>query len=318
MGLLLATFSVLASAETLATYDDVSATTEDFQALHYMSTPAKVQALRDNPKEMESSINEIISPRVYNAKKDKAIDLTAEEARYALLLQERAPLNAALNIAERRARAAFRADDPLILARSYEVWLADETVYFVDELADFAQIYFDLNKRSYAEATARIAQATAELASGVSFDAVLQKYTDDTNAATSKGQMKNMTISRIDPIIGRLIFKKLELGQVSEPIPSRAGIHIIRLDRKSPRAKKPYEEVKKQILDAMLENAAKAARVNLLADLKLDKIKPNFPVIVGDRAAVNAANAEKVRALHKEMGMPVSDPLQSDPPKTTP
>lgn len=314
----LAIFSLSATAETLATYEELSATTEDFQALHFMNAPTKVNALRDSPKEMESSINEILSPRAYNAKKAIQLSMSGEESRYAAMQQERAPLNAALNIAERRARAAFRPDDPLIVARGRELWLADTTAYFADESADFSQIFFDLNKRSYTEATERIAQAKAELAGGAPFDAVLLKYTDDANAATNKGQMKDMVITRIDPIIGRLIFKKLEVAQISDAIPSRAGLHIIRLDRKSPRAKKPYEEVKKLIVEKMLEDAAKAARLGVLESLNLAKIKPNVEVIVGDRAAANAAQDEKIRAMHKDMGLPVSDALPLSPLKVTP
>lgn len=313
--LVLTTFSLSASAETLATYDELSATSEDFQALHFMNAPTKVQALRGIPKEMESSINEILSPRAYNAKKAAQLSLTTEEARYAAMQQERAPLNAALNIAERRARAAFRPDDPLLVARSREIWLADTTAYFADETADFTQIFFDLNKRSYTEAAERIAQAKAELSSGASFDAVLQKYSDDANAATNKGQMKDMVISRIDPIIGRLIFKKLEVGQISDAIPSRAGLHIIRLDRKSPRVKKPYDEVKKLILERMMEDTAKAARFAVLEGLKLENIKPNLDVIIGDRAAAAAAQDEKIRAVHKEMGIPVSESISTSPIK---
>ena len=92
--LVLTTFSLSASAETLATYEELSATSEDFQALHFMNAPTKVQALRDSPKEMESSINEILSPRAYNAKRAAQLSLTIEEARYAAMQQERAPLNA--------------------------------------------------------------------------------------------------------------------------------------------------------------------------------------------------------------------------------
>lgn len=313
-----AAFSFSATAATLGTYDELTATTEDFQALHFMNAPAKVKALRDSPKEMESSINEILSPRVYNAKQASQLALNSDEARYVVMQQERAPLNAALNIAERRARAAFNVGEPLTIARSREIWLADTATYYADETADFTQIFFDLSKRSYTEAAERIALVKAELASGIAFDAVLQKYTDDTNAATNKGQMKDMVISRIDPIIGRLIFKKLEVGQVSDVIPSRAGLHIIRLDRKSPSAKKPYDEVKKAIFERMLEDAAKTARLSVLESLKLEKIKPNLDAIIGDRAATNAAQEEKIKALHRDLGMPVSESLPLSSPKVTP
>ena len=303
------------AATTLATFEDLLATTDDFQALHYMSAPAKVLALRDNPKELESSITEILSPRVYARQKAAQLSLTPEEARYVALQQERAPLVAALNIAERRARAEFRVDDPLTISRGRELWIADETAYFNDETADFTQIFFDIGRRTFPEIVERIALVKAELAAGAGFDAVLLKYTDDKNAAEGKGQMKGMVATRIDPVIGRLIFKKLEVGETSDAIPSRAGLHIIRLDRKSPRAKKPFEEVKRQIMERLLEERAKAARAKVLEALQLEKIKLNEEIFSGINAGPGAANEERVRAVHKELGIPVSDPLPAPVPK---
>ena len=315
LSLILSTWIVLPiTATTLATFGNLSATTDDFQALHYMSAPAKVLALRDSPKEMESSITDILSPRVYAQQKAALMSLSAEEARYAALQQERAPLVAALNIAERRARAEFRIDDPLTISRGRELWVADETAYFNDETADFTQIFFDIGRRTFPEIVERIALVKAEIAAGASFDAVLQKYTDDKNAVEGKGQLKGMVATRIDPVIGRLIFRKLEVGEISDAIPSRAGLHIVRLDRKSPRAKKPYEEVKRQIMEKLLEDRAKAARAKVLDGLQLEKIKLNEEVFSSMNKGSSAANDERVRAVHKEMGIPVSDPLPAPTP----
>jgi hypothetical protein len=277
LSLVLSTWIVLPiTATTLATFGDLTATTDDFQALHYMSAPAKVLALRDSPKEMESSCLR--------------------------------------KIAERRARAEFRIDDPLTISRGRELWVADETAYFNDETADFTQIFFDIGRRTFPEIVERIALVKAEIAAGASFDAVLQKYTDDKNAVEGKGQLKGMVATRIDPVIGRLIFRKLEVGEISDAIPSRAGLHIVRLDRKSPRAKKPYEEVKRQIMEKLLEDRAKAARAKVLDGLQLEKIKLNEEVFSSMKKGSSAANDERVRAVHKEMGIPVSDPLPAPAP----
>lgn len=281
-----------------------------------MSAPAKVLAMRDNPKEMESSITEILSPRVYAQQKTAQLKLSTEEASYAALQQERSLLVAALNIAERRARAEFRVDDDLTVSRARELWANDETAYFNDELADFTQIFFDIGRRTFAELVERIALVKAEIAAGASFDAVLQKYTDDKNAVEGKGQMKGMVATRIDPVIGRLIFKQLNVGEISDAIPSRAGLHIVRLDRKAPRAKKPFEEVKRQIMEKLLEDRAKAARAKVLAGLQLEKVKLNDEIFSPVSAAANAAMLEKIREVHKEMGIPVSEPLPAPIPAT--
>jgi hypothetical protein len=303
------------NAAPLASLGDVHATAEDFQALHYMSSPAKVQALRDSPKEMENSITEILSPRVYNSQVAMQLPLSAEEARYAAMQRERIPLTAALNIAERRARAAFRADDPLVLSRSRELWVADETAYLNDETADFTQIFFDAGRRSFAEINDRVTSAKAELAGGANFDDVLQKYTDDKAVSQSKGQMKGMVITRIDALIGRLIFKQLKVGEISDAFPSRAGIHSIRLDRKSPREKKPYQDVQRQILEKMLEDTARLARAKVLDDLKLGQVKFSEDLFGTSSADSNAERQEKIRAIHKEMGIPINaQPTAASPP----
>ena len=303
-----------AGAAVLASRGDYSATTEDFEALHFMSSPVKVSALRAKPSEIENSVNEILAPRMFNSVARELPKPSAEEQRYAALQIERAPLGAALNIAERRARASFKVDDELTQQRAKEIWVTDQTAYFADESADFSQIFFDIARRGFAEVSARIASAKADLAAGKPFDEVLQKYSDDANVREVNGFIRGMTAGRIDALIGRVLFRKLGAGEISDVVPSRAGLHIIRLDRKAPRAKKPFEEVKAQILEKILETDAKAARAGIL-----DKLKPELTKF--DDVAMSAfiikgpaENTDAVRTIHQELGIPVSE----QPPKVLP
>lgn len=251
----------------LATRGDRKATTEDFYALHFRQPPKKIEGLRESPKEIESSINEILAPRTYTSRPDLQLQLTPEEARFNVLMLERAPLDAALDITERRVRAAFGSEEKKNLERAKEIWLIDETEYSTPETADFTQIFFDMSRRSFSEIQARIEAAQNELRAGTSFDEVVQKFSDDANVKTNKGTIMGLEYGRTDPVIGKEIFQRLKVGEISAPVPSRIGLHLVRLDKKKPRGKKAFEDAKTQILSKMMDQQVKAARIALLERL---------------------------------------------------
>ena len=290
-----------AHAATLATRAGQIATTEDFEAQHFMLSPIKQNALRSNASEIENTIIDVLAPRVYNNTEKSRLVLTPEEQRYQNLLAERAPLSAALNIVERRARAAFDASKPTTVERARELWAIDTKKYFVEEAADITQMFFDFTRRTFDETTARIKQAQAELAAGTSFDEVVQKYSDDAHVATSKGAYKGLAFVGSDPVMGRLIFKTLKPGEISGPTPSRVGFHIVRLDRKIERTKKPFDEVKGAILADMMEESAKAARVVLLEKLMQEKTDINKTAFDAFMIKSDPALEQKIREIDKNI-----------------
>ena len=206
---------------TLATRDGVIATTDDFYAYHYMNSPAKVESLRSVPKEIESTAIEVLAPRVYQARPALRTELNPIEQRYVAIQIERAPLLADLNVLERRVRANFDPSDPLTISRAREIWTTDTDRFKVEETADITQIFFDFNSRPYEETFARISSAQKALASGEKFEDVLLKYSDDKNAPQSGGKLSAISSARSDPLMGRVIFKKL-----AEDARLRFGEHV--------------------------------------------------------------------------------------------
>lgn len=286
-------------AATLATRASQTVTTDDFEAQHFMSSPIKQNALRSNPTEIENTITEVLAPRIYNSNEKIRLTLSPAEQQYQNLVVERAPLSAALNIVERRARAAFDANNPTTIERARELWAIDAKKYYVEETADITQIYFDFTRRPFDETTARIRQAQADIAAGTSFDAVVQKYSDDAHAPTSKGAYKGLAFIGSDPVMGRLIFKTLAPGEISGPTPSRAGFHIVRLDRKNERSKKPFEDVKGAILAELMEDTAKSARVALLEKLTQDKTNINTEAFDAFLIKSDPSLEQKMREVEK-------------------
>ncbi len=297
------------SAQTLATRNKVSVTVEDFYAYHYMNSPKKVEALRGSPKEIESTITEVLAPRTYNTLPDAKTKLDPIESRYVKLQQERAPLLAELNVIERRVRAQFDPNNASTLARARELWALDTDRFLTDEFADITQIYFDLALRPFADVAKRIDEAQTALASGQNFETVLQKYTDDKLAKDTKGRLLKITSAGSDPLMGNLIFRKLKEGEVSAPTATRIGLHIVRLDKKYPKTKKSFDEVKGQIFEQMMEEGVKNARLSFL-----EKLAP-------EQTAINAENfedflikpdpklEEKRREIYRNLGISTSSPV---------
>lgn len=309
--LILAALSVTrpALASEIARRGELTFSTDDFFAYHYMSAPNRVEALRGNPREIQSTMTEVLAARTYNQRKDVHAKLDGAEQQYYGLQQERAALLAELNVRERRARAAFNPEDPAIMARARELWLTDTTRFFNDESADITQILFDLGRRPFAEIVERVKAATAELAAGESFDIVLQKYSDDKNAKENGGKLKGISAAGADALMGNLLFKQLKVGEISAPTTSRVGLHIVRLDKKYPKAKKPFDEVKPKLIEQLHDDAAKNARLELLDSLNSTETVVNEKAFDDFLIKTAPELDARVRELHKNLGTPISEPL---------
>ena len=307
--LIAAGWPYMAHAELLAKRGGVVVNTDDFAIHHFMSSPLKIKALRENRVEIENTVNEILAPRTYNEDAPARLKLTPEEQAYSDMVVERGPLNAALNIAERRARANFDASDPKTTARARELWTVDEKNYYAEETADFTQIFFDLGRRNFSEIIERVKLTQADLGKGMPFDAAVLKYSDDANVVTQRGSIRGLQYGRADPVIGKLIFTKLTEGEISDVVSSRIGLHIVRLDKKTKRSKKPFEEVQGQVLERLLEDAAKAARLAVLDSLTKTNTVINEVGFDALLIKPDPLLEEKRRAIYRELGVPTSEPL---------
>jgi len=300
-------------AEEIARRGALAFTSDDFMAHHFMTAPAKVEALRGNPREIQSTMTEVLAARSYNQRPDLYTKLDDAERRYYDMQKERAALLAELNVRERRAKASFNPEDPAILARAREIWLTDTTRFFNEESADITQILFDLVGHSFAEVSDRVKAANTAIAAGEAFDDVLKRYSDDKNAKDTGGKLKGISVLGTDALMGNLIFKRMKEGEISAPTPSRIGLHIVRLDKKYPRSKKSFDEAKPKIIEQLLDDAAKNARLELLDKLNAIDTVVNEKAFDNFLIKTDPALEQRRREIYKSMGITVSEPLPKKP-----
>jgi peptidyl-prolyl cis-trans isomerase C len=126
------------------------------------------------------------------------------------------------------------------------------------------------------------------------------ELSDDRSAVRNKGRLPPVTAGKVDPAFEKAAAALKKSGELSEPVLSRFGYHIIRLEARKPAREKSFNEVRGQILREMQQKRITEARDSAIADIRSDK-----------RLVVNQ---EAVDALVVDVDVP-SPPADSSAPK---
>lgn len=160
--------------------------------------------------------------------------------------------------------------------------------------------YYDTNKEKFKKEkeinTRHILLKTEEeakqvmerLQKGEDFIELSKKYSIDPNAKASGGEIGFHPKGTLLPEYEAAAFKLTKVGQVTGPVKSQFGYHIIRLEGAKPPAFVSFDEVKdfirqqltqdkqKELLEKYIEDLKKAAKITINEDL-LKEEKPAAP-----------------------------------------
>jgi peptidyl-prolyl cis-trans isomerase C len=176
--------------------------------------------------------------------------LDADPVNAARMANEADRVLAQLRVAEveEAAGAAFEAKRTSQIARARELYVADRDRYKTTEEISASHILFDVKKHSSDEARKLAADARAKIVAGADFNALAKQLSDDPSAQDNAGRLGWFTRDRMDPAFSRAAFALKQSGDVSEPVQSSFGWHIIRLDDRRPSRVRPFEEVQDEIV----------------------------------------------------------------------
>ena len=95
-----------------------------------------------------------------------------------------------------------------------------------------------------------------------------------------------------------------KIGEWSEPIPSRFGYHLLRLDSRTPGGLRKFDDVKQGIMDSEADRLRKKATEEVVQAIRgdhnnvihLDRIRSLKSDI--DPAMINAAHRAAIEKLH--------------------
>ena len=156
---------------------------------------------------------------------------------------------------------------PNLEARAREIYLADRSKYTVPETYAVEHILIGLWGRTKEMALQSITEARNKIAAGADFLAVAKEYTTDPSFRQNGGKLGTVQAKDLDIEIGQLL-PKLKNGEVSQPIFTKAGYHLVRVTGRNPGRAYTFDEVKEAIMEDERGRVLKRAADDRLREIR--------------------------------------------------
>jgi peptidyl-prolyl cis-trans isomerase C len=220
----------------------------------------------------------------------------AAEARKAGLDREPIPQGAAADpesvLAQRflvalleEARTDFDRRIEGFTAKAREDYLVHRQSYVTKEQVEVSQLFVESGKRGDAAALQDATNARADLVKGADIAQLALAFPDDRPSALKLGRGKWISREEVDATLGKLLFDLNAVGDVTEPIRTRSGYYLFRLEGKRPPRPQTFDEVKDQLLEqlkqAYVDERRTAKNDSIVKDPKLVINQPAVDALVG-------------------------------------
>lgn len=146
-------------------------------------------------------------------------------------------------------------------ALAYENYLANPERWMTEEMVDVSHLLVSSENKSGEQALELAQSLRARLEEDPSqFEALVEEYSEDPSKSQNQGRFPAMRRGQMVAPFEAAAFSLTTEGEISQPVQSDYGYHLIRLNRKIPPRQRPFEAVR--------ETAIKSARDNHLAQYR--------------------------------------------------
>ena len=159
-------------------------------------------------------------------------------------------------------------------AEAREQYLASPEDYRVPESVSLRTLLIRTEDRAESEAM-EIAVALLHQAAqpGADFSKLVSEHTEDANAAANGGLMSGVVRGQTVPPFEEAAFALRMPGELSEPVVSQFGVHLIQLVEYRPAEQLTYEQVAKRIIDELKPIRAAQYRRGLQMEARERKLE---------------------------------------------
>ncbi len=155
-------------------------------------------------------------------------------------------------------------------AAAREIYIAHKEDYMTDERVDVAHILIRTRGKdrdvAASEALARELYSKIE-AAPERFEDIAKEYSEDAKTAPKGGSLGAMATERLVKQFKKAALA-LQPGEISEPVETRFGYHIIRLNAHFPSVQMPFENIKGALISEARKQARRTAIETHLTKLK--------------------------------------------------
>jgi peptidyl-prolyl cis-trans isomerase C len=213
-------------------------------------------------------------------------------------------IDASLFVAQVEESAAreFDARKAQFEARARELYAVRGDKYRVPEQVDASHILFSFGSHDRAEAQKLAIQARAKLVAGADFVTLAKEVSEDQSVLQNAGHTGYFDKGKMDAKFTDAAFALKNVGDLSEPVASSFGYHIIRLDGRIASRPRSFEEVLPEMLAEERKTYVSNAREAALSAIR------NDPLSKMNQAAVDAlvikVDPERLRKANEQVTPP--------------
>lgn len=150
---------------------------------------------------------------------------------------------------------------------AHEYYRLNQDSFLSSPRIDVSHILISTKERPEEEAKALADTLSTQIARQPSiFDSLVLEYSDDPSAATNKGSFKSVKKGDMVKSFEDAAFA-LQKGEVSPPVKTAYGYHLIRLDAYIAPTQQSFEEVKSQLISSEREQHRERIQQNYLNSL---------------------------------------------------
>jgi peptidyl-prolyl cis-trans isomerase C len=147
-------------------------------------------------------------------------------------------------------------------ALAHENYLANPEKFMTEAIIDVSHILVSTDGRSQDEALEHAISIRQQLLEEPDrFEALVEEFSDDPGKSMNNGRYPMMKHGQMVKPFEEMAFSLETPGELSEPVNTSYGYHIIRLNKAYPTSVKPFEEVR--------EAAVKQAKQNYLSEYRV-------------------------------------------------
>jgi parvulin-like peptidyl-prolyl isomerase len=287
----------------------------DYDAELLRLPPAQRNGFGTDPKRVIELLSRMLTTRTL-AQQAKDLGIDQDPDVQARIHVEVERFLAQLRVARVETEAAkeFDAHRADFESRARELYVTDKSAYEEPAQVSASHILFTLDKHSKDEGEKLAREWRARILAGEDFNEVAKKVSEDPSAASNAGRLGFFTRKAMDPAFADAAFALAKDGDISEPVLSRFGWHLIRRDGYKAAKPRPYEEVRDKILDEIKQKYViekRDAFVRSVVDLPGTLHEKELPALI-----VAAPDSATARGFVRENAATPAGPAKPAPSAT--
>jgi len=269
--------------------------------------PEMREGFANNPRRVnELLLRMLVQKSLAEQARRAKLDVRPDNATRLALEVDRFLAGLEVEAVEAAAAAEFNAQSARFETRAKELYLIDKTPFTNPPQISATHILFDTKKRTPDEAKKLAAETRAKIAAGADMGKLAREISDDPTAGQNGGQLGWFSEKEMDAGFSKAAFALAKAGDLSEPVQSQFGWHLIRLDGKRPPSVKTYEEARDQIMAELRKRYIEEKREAAIGGIRRD------PATTVNRDAVSAltpkVDPETVKRAQEVLSAPPAPP----------